>query len=161
MNETHERSLRYSAVADRGRIYLAVFRELSSRYGEEEAISVMRAASRAHGLEVGGAIAHLAPDNFSGLMDAYFLGPDNGATFNPEVKELSETCLDVHVQTCPLKDGWLEYGCSEDEVCTLLKCATAFDEAVWEASGFEAELEFWAPGKAGCCRTRLTAKPER
>ena len=149
---------RYSAVKDRARIYLAVFREVSARHGEEEAISTLRAASRAHGLEVGASIAHLAPGNLPGLLEEYFKGPDDGATFSPEVKELSDTCLDVHVMTCPLKDGWLEMGCSDDEVLTLLRCATAFDEAVWEAAGFEYELETWAPGKAGCCRTRILCK---
>ena len=62
------------------------------------------------------------------------------------------------MMTCPLKDGWLELGCSDEEVCTLLRCATAFDEAVWEQAGFDYELETWAPGKSGCCRTRLTEK---
>lgn len=151
-------SLHYSAVRDRGRIYLAVFRELSARYGEDETVSVMRAASRAHGLEVGASLAHLSPDDFQGMLQAYFLGPDEGATYAPKVRELSETCLDVQMMTCPLKDGWLDMGCSEEEVCTLLRCATAFDEAVYETAGFSYELEPWAPGRAGCCRTRLSVK---
>ena len=159
MNKQYPKSSRYSAVEDRGRIYLAVFRELKKRYGEEEAISVMRSASRDHGLEVGNSIKHLAPNNFAGLVEVYFKGPDDGATFNPEIKELNKKCLDVHVHTCPLKDGWLDAGCSEEEVCTLLRCATAFDEAVWEASGFDYEMEVWAPGKAGCCRTIIKAQP--
>lgn len=149
---------RYSAVKDRARIYLAVFREISARQGEDEAVSVMRAASRAHGLEVGASIKHLAPNDFPGLLEEYFKGPDDGATYCPEVKEMSATCLDVHVQTCPLKDGWLDMGCSDEEILTLLRCATAFDEAVWEASGFEYELETWAPGKTGCCRTKVFHK---
>ncbi|KAG1702858.1 KsdD-like steroid dehydrogenase [Nymphon striatum] len=132
--------------------------ELKQRYGEEEAISVMRCASREHGIEVGKSLAHLAPNDFTGLVEEYFKGPDDGATFNPEIKVLTESCLDVHVQTCPLKDGWLDAGCSNEEVCTLLKCATAFDEAVWEASGFDYEMEVWTPGKTGCCRTIVTAK---
>ncbi len=158
MTKEQIKSLRFSAVEDRDRIYLAVFRELKQRYGEEEAISVMRSASREYGIEVGKSLAHLAPNDFSGLVEEYFKGPDDGATFNPEIKVLTETCLDVHVQTCPLKDGWLDAGCSNEEVCTLLKCATAFDEAVWEASGFDYEMEVWTPGKTGCCRTIVTAK---
>ncbi|MEM6934036.1 MAG: L-2-amino-thiazoline-4-carboxylic acid hydrolase [Pseudomonadota bacterium] len=158
MTLTGPDSPRYSSVRDRGRIYLAVFRELSERYGEPEAVSVMRSASRAHGLEVGASLAHLAPRDFPGVLEAFFKGPDGGATFCPDVKELSEACLNVHVMTCPLKDGWLEMGCSDREVCTLLKCATAYDEAVWEAAGFAFELETWAPGRSGCCRTRIMEK---
>jgi len=160
MTQTGPNSLHYGAVRDRARIYLAVFRELSQRYGEIEAISVMRSASRAHGLEVGASLAHLVPRDFPGMLEEYFMGPDDGATYSPEVKEISDTCLDVHVMTCPLKDGWLEMGCSDEEVCTLLRCATAFDEAVWEEAGFDYELETWAPGKTGCCRTRLSEKSQ-
>lgn len=158
MTRTGPNSLHYGAVRDRGRIYLAVFRELSQRYGEAEAISVMRSASRTHGREVGVSLAHLAPRDFPGMLEAFFKGPDEGATYSPEVREISDTCLDVQLMTCPLKDGWLKMGCGDEEVSTLLRCATAFDEAVWEEAGFDYELETWAPGKTGCCRTRLTEK---
>ncbi len=158
MTPISSNSLHYSAVKDRGRIYLAVFRELSQRYGETEAISVMRSASRAHGLEVGASLAHLAPRDFEGMLNEYFKGPDRGTTYSPEVKEISETCLEVHMMTCPLKDGWLGMGCSNEEVCKLLQCARAFDEAVYENAGFDYELEMWTPGKSGCCRTKLTEK---
>ncbi|MCY6382575.1 L-2-amino-thiazoline-4-carboxylic acid hydrolase [Hoeflea prorocentri] len=158
MSKSCTNALHASAVKDRGRIYLAVFRELSHRCGEAEAISVLQSASRAHGLEVGASLAHLAPRDFRGMLNTYFLGPDS-ATYSPQVNEISDTCLDVQFMTCPLKDGWLEMGCSDEEVCTLLKCATAFDDAVWEAAGFDYELESWAPGKPGCCRTRLRERP--
>lgn len=150
-------SPRYSAIKDRARIYLGVFRELSERFGETEAVSVMQSASRAHGLEVGSSLAHLAPRDFPGMLEEYFAGRLN-SPYSPEVKEVSDTCLDVQMMTCPLKDGWLDMGCSDEEVCTLLRCATAFDHAVYEAAGFDYELESWAPGKAGCCRTKLTEK---
>lgn len=158
MTQKQSKSLRYSSVEDRGRIYLAVFRELKARYGEAEAVSIMRCASREHGIEVGQSLVHLAPNNFKGLVEEYFKGPDDGATFCPEVKEISNTCLDVHVKVCPLKDGWLDAGCSDEEVSTLLRCATAFDEAVYETAGFDYDLEVWTPGKMGCCRTKITAK---
>ena len=160
MNQKPTKSLHYSAVEDRGRIYLAVFRELSKRYGEAETVSVMRSASRAHGIEVGQSLTHLAPQNFEGLLEEFFKGADNGATYSPEVKEISDKCLDVQMMTCPLKDGWLDAGCSDEEVCTLLRCATAFDEAVWQTAGFNYELEAWSPGKAGCCRTKIRAKSQ-
>lgn len=158
MNTSETHSLRYGAVKDRARIYLAVFRELKERHGTSETISVMRAASRAHGLEVGASLAHLAPRDFHGLLNAYFEGPDGGDTYSPKVFELSDRCLDVQMMTCPLKDGWLSMGCSNEEVCTLLTCARGFDEAVWEAAGFDYDLEMWSPGKTGCCRTVVREK---
>ena len=158
MKQGNQRSMRYSAVEDRGRIYLHIFRELKKRYGEDDAVSVMNSASNAHGVEVGKSLQHLAPNNIAGMVEEYFKGPDGGATFNPEIEELSEDQLQVHVKTCPLKDGWLDYGCSDDEVCTLLKCATGFDKGVYETAGFDYDLEVWQPGREGCCRTRIRAK---
>ncbi len=147
----------YGAVRDRGRIYLAVFRAVSQRYGEAAAVAVLQSASRAHGLEVGATLAHLAPRDFRGMLESYFLGPDS-ATYSPKVHEISDSCVDVQFMTCPLKDGWLDMGCSGMEVTTLLRCATEFDHAVWEVAGFDYTLETWSPGRAGCCRTRLTEK---
>ncbi|WP_299673913.1 L-2-amino-thiazoline-4-carboxylic acid hydrolase [uncultured Roseobacter sp.] len=150
-------SLHESAVRDRARIYLGIFRELSQSHGEAEAVRVLQSASRAHGLEVGAGLAQFAPRDFKGLLASYFLGPDS-ATYAPELREITADCVEVQFMTCPLKDGWREMGCSDAEVCTLLRCATAFDAALWEAAGFDYELEPWAPGRAGCCRTRVTEK---
>ena len=61
MIDEQKDTARASAIKDRRIIYLAVFRELSERFGEVEAISVMRSASRAHGAIVGETLIHLAP----------------------------------------------------------------------------------------------------
>ncbi|MEM7496356.1 MAG: L-2-amino-thiazoline-4-carboxylic acid hydrolase [Pseudomonadota bacterium] len=151
-------SLLCDAIKDRARIYLAVFRELSLRYGEEEAIGVMRSASRAHGCEVGRALAHLGPADFAGMAEQWARAPDGGATFSPEIRELERGGIEVKMMTCPLKDAWIEAGCSGAEVCTLLYCASAFDEAALEGAGFGYDLELWSPGKDGCCRTRIFEK---
>ena len=150
----------YDAIKDRGMIYLSVFRELSKRYGEAEAVSVMRSASREHGIVVGKPLACFAPCDFSGMYEAFFAAPDGGATFSPDVRQLDDTCLEVKMMTCPLKDAWMEAGCSDEEVCTLLHCASAYDEAVLDTAGFSYELEIWSPGKEGCCLTRITEKSQ-
>ncbi|MEM7221942.1 MAG: L-2-amino-thiazoline-4-carboxylic acid hydrolase [Pseudomonadota bacterium] len=150
----------YDAFKARGRIYLAVFRELSKRYGESEAISVMRSASREHGTAVGKTLAHLGPRDFAGMAECFAKAPDNGATFSPDIRQLDDSCLEVKMMTCPLKDAWIEAGCSDEEVCTLLHCASAYDEATLDAAGFAYELELWSPGKDGCCLTKITEKPQ-
>jgi hypothetical protein len=48
--------------------------------------------------------------------------------------------------------------CSDEEISTLLYCASALDEAALEAAGFDYEIELWSPGKDGCCLTRITEK---
>ncbi len=147
-----------AAIKERARLYLAVFRELTTRYGEAEAKSVMRSASYAHGLETGRPLACFAPRDFAGMLGAFFKAPDEGATFSPVVRELSDSCLEVRMMTCPLKDAWMEAGCSDEEVRTLLECASGYDIGTLEAAGFDQEIELWSPGKDGCCVTRITEK---
>jgi len=60
----------------------------------------------------------------------------------------------------PIKDAWVEAGCSQEEIVTLLYCASALDEATLEAAGFDFEIELWSPGQEGCCLTRITEKTE-
>ena len=149
----------YSAIKERGTAYLMVFRELSKRYGEAEAISVMRRASYEHGLTIGKPLACFAPRDFAGMAEGYAKAPDKGATFSPDIRQLNDTCLEVQMMTCPIKDAWVEAGCSDEEICTLLQCATALDEGTFDAAGFNYEIELWSPGKQGCCLTKITEKP--
>jgi hypothetical protein len=121
--------LLYDAIKDRGTAYLMVFRELKARYGEDEAKEVMRRASRAHGLHIGKSLAGCAPRDFEGMARGFAKSPDD-----------------------------VEAGCSEEEIVTLLCCASALDEATLEAAGFDYEIELWSPGQEGCCLTRITEK---
>ena len=150
----------YDAIKERGRAYLVVFRELSKRYGEAEAISVMRSASYEHGLAIGKPLACFAPRDFAGMAEGFAKAPDDGATFSPDIRQLDDTGLEVKMMTCPIKDAWVEAGCSDEEVCTLLRCASALDEGTLDAAGFDYEIELWSPGKEGCCLTRITEKPQ-
>jgi hypothetical protein len=150
----------YDAIKERGRAYLVVFRELSKRYGEAEAISVMRSASYEHGLAIGKPLACFAPRDFAGMAEGYAKAPDNGATFSPDIRQLDDTCLEVQMMSCPIKDAWVEAGCSDEEICTLLECASALDEGTFDAAGFNYEIELWSPGKQGCCLTTITEKPK-
>lgn len=148
----------YDAIKERGRLFLVVFRELSERYGKDEAVSVMRSASYAFGKTIGEALACFAPRDFAGMAEAFAKSPDDGATFSPDIRQLDDTCLEVQMMTCPIKDSWVEAGCSDEEICILLHCASALDEATLDAAGFDYTLELWSPGKKGCCLTRLTEK---
>ena len=158
MTQEQSNALLSNAIKDRGRIYLEVFRELSRRYGETEAISVMRSASRAHGTAVGRKLAHLGPRDFAGMAEGYAKTPDNGVTYSTEIRQLNDSCLEFKNMSCPLKESWIEAGCSDEEICTLLRCASAWDEAALGAAGFDYELELWSPGKEGCCWTKITER---
>ena len=118
-----------------------VFRELERRYGEAEAISVMRAASYEHGRMIGKPLACFAPRDFAGMAEGYAKAPDGGATFAPDIRQLTDTCLEVRMMTCPIKDAWTVAGCSDEEICTLLHCASALDEGTRDAAGFDYEIK--------------------
>jgi hypothetical protein len=124
--------LLYDAIKDRGTAYLMVFRELKARYGEDEAKDVMRSASRAHGLHVGKSLAGCAPRDFECMAKGFAKSPDDVSVFCPDIRRLDSTCLEVKMMACPIKDAWVEAGCSEEEVVTLLYCASALDEATLE-----------------------------
>lgn len=160
MTQKQANSQLYDAIKERGRIYLEIFRELSKRYGETEAISVMRSASHARGKAVGKTLAHLGPRDFAGMAKCYAKDPDNGVTYSTDIRQLNDTCLEFKMMTCPLKDAWIEAGCSDEEVCTLLYCASAWDEAALDTAGFNYELELWSPGKEGCCITKISEKSQ-
>lgn len=153
--------LLYDAIKDRGTAYLMVFRELKARYGEDEARDVMRSASRAHGLRIGRSLAGCAPRDFEGLAQGFARSPDDGSVFCPDIRRLDGTGLEVKMMACPIKDAWVEAGCSDAEIVTLLRCASALDEATLEAAGFDFEIELWSPGQEGCCLTRITEKAAR
>ncbi len=151
-------SLLEDAIRERALVYLALYRELSGRYGRDEAIDVMRSAIYRHGRVFGESLQACAPDNFAGLFEGFAKAPDNGATFSPKAWQLDDQCLDVQMMTCPLKAAWIEAGCNDEEVCDLLNCASAIDEGTLDAAGFEHEIKLWSPGESGCCRLRITAK---
>lgn len=77
------------------------------------------------------------------------------------LQQSHSTCLEVKMMACPIKDAWVEAGCSQEEIVTLLYCASALDEATLEAAGFDFEIELWSPGQEGCCLTRITEKTQR
>jgi len=60
MGNQQPNTLVYNAIKERGRAYLMMFRELSRRYGEAEAIDVMRSASHEHGKLIGQSLACFA-----------------------------------------------------------------------------------------------------
>lgn len=151
----------YDAIKDRGMAYLMVFRELKARYGEDEAKDVMRSASRAHGLHIGKSLACCAPRDFECMAKRFAKSPDDGSVFCPDIRRLDSTGLEVKMMACPVKDAWVEAGCSEAEIVTLLRCASALDEATLEAAGFAYEIELWSPGQEGCCLTRITESGSR
>jgi len=137
----------YDAIKERGTVYLEVFRELEKRYGVTEAINVMRSVSHSHGVKVGEKMAHLAPRDFEGVCKCWVKAPDDGVTFKPDIRRQDSKGIEVKMMVCPIKDAWVEAGCSDEEICTLLYCASAYDIAALETAGFKCKVTLWSPGE--------------
>ena len=134
-----------------------VFRELARRYGQDEAISVMRSSSRAHGEVIGASLSCFAPRDFHRMAEGFAKYPDE-VTFARHIRRLDDTCLEEKMIACPIKDASVDAGCTDAEICTLLYCASALDEATIEAAGLDYKIELWVPGKDGFCVTTITEK---
>lgn len=146
------------ASRERALIYLAIFRELSVRQGPNEAVDVMRTALFAHGKRFGESLRHTAPANFRQLYQDFATVPDGGDMFSPREIRCDGQCLDVQFMTCPLKSAWQDAGVSDDDLETLLYCASALDEGTMEAAGFDVQIALWKRGQTGCCRLTITPK---
>ncbi len=151
-------SLVVEAMKARGKLYLTTFRELSNRFGEDTAKDIMGAVSYAIGLQEGATLSCHAPSDFNGILKDFFETPDEGKTFATRVCRLDDDGLEVKQMACPLRESWHDAGCSDTEIQALLSCATQFDKAVFDAAGFNLDLEPWAPGRSGCCHAVITRK---
>lgn len=148
----------HDAHNDRALMYMAMFRELKSRYGKSEAIDVMRTALYQHGRGFGETLKSFAPGDFIGLYDAFATVPDGGVMFSPNQIKCDEECLQVHFMSCPLQNAWRTAGVEEDELVDLLHCASALDVGTMDAAGFDLDIQTWKPGEVGCCKLKVTKR---
>jgi hypothetical protein len=148
----------HEANKERALIYLAIFREIQKRHGEEEAIDVMRAALIERGQAFGNTLKQFAPRDFRGLCDSFAYVPDGGKMFAPEEIRCDESGLKLKMKKCPLKEAWQSAGVTDEELKTLLKCASAMDVGTMAAAGFALKIKTWQPGEEGCCYLEITEK---
>src|SRR5262245_32957186 len=84
--------------------------------------------------------------------------PAGGRLFPTEVSRGADGAVTIAVIRCPLQDAWREAGLADDDVVTLCRIAGRFDHGCFDAAGVALEAETWTPGRAGCCRLRLSAR---
>jgi hypothetical protein len=156
-NETQDTALE-DANKDRALIYLAIFRELRSRFGEPEAIDILRTVLYRHGRRFGETLTRLAPRDFDGLIESFAKAPDGGQMFQPRIDRQGTHELAVTFMSCPLKSAWREAGLDDSELLTMLHCASAMDSGTMDAAGFDLDIRTWQPGEDGCCRLVIREK---
>ena len=158
MAEISENSNLEEANRERALIYYDIYKELEKRFGKNEAVDVLRKALLNRGREFGKTLKKFSPDRFEGLYKAFAFAPDGGKMFSPKKLKCNNECLEIKFMSCPLKKAWQAIGLNDNELCTLLFCASALDEGTMAEAGFNLKIEPWKPGEEGCCRLKITKK---
>jgi L-2-amino-thiazoline-4-carboxylic acid hydrolase len=148
-----------ASIRNRALFYKAVLDELRAELGEEKATAILRRAIYKRGLEIGEPFARFAPDDFTGLRDAFLaFVPGGDRIFAPTVERCDEDGLELRLGRCPLRDAWQEMGLSTGEVEHLCRIAGAVDEGTFAAAGFAIENTTWKKGQPGCCHLTITRR---
>jgi len=156
MSEQALRDQLYASFKHRAMLYFVIFDELRKALDEPQAIAILQRAIRRRGEVVGQQYAAFAPDNLTGLCDAFLANiPDAGRMFAAKVDRCDADHLDITLQSCPLRDAWQEAGLSEPDMGTMCRIAAAIDEGTFEGAGFAFSADTWRPGGEGCCHLHI------
>ncbi len=156
MSEQDLRDQLYASFRHRAMLYYLIFDELRKVLDEPQAIEIMQRAIRRRGEEVGKQFAPFAPNDLAGLRDAFLkIIPDDGRMFSAQVEHCDQERLDITLQTCPLRDAWLDSGLDPRDVATMCQIAAAIDAGTFEGAGFAFSADTWSPDCDGCCHLHI------
>lgn len=162
MSEQQLRDQLYASFRHRAMLYYLIFDELRQVLDEPQAIEVLQRAIRRRGEQIGEQFAPFGPNDLAGLRDAFLKNiPDDGCMFSAEVERCDDQQLDITLNTCPLRDAWLEAGIDQQEVVTMCQIAATIDAGTFEGAGFTFSAETWAPDCEGCCHLHIGPGPTK
>jgi len=160
MSEQELRHQLYESFRHRALLYYLIFDELRQEIDEDRAIAIMKRAIRRRGDVVGQQFTKFAPEDLSGLRDAFLaIIPDNGRMFDPTVNRCDSQQLDISFHRCPLKEAWQEAGLDDRDVATMCDIAAAIDEGTFGGAGFEFSADTWQPDCDDCCHLHIRPGP--
>ncbi len=157
VNENELRDQLYASFKHRAILYYVIYDELRQELGSDRACAILKRAIYRRGEMIGQQFyKEFAPGDFKGLCDA-FVGnvPDDGAMFAPRVDRCDEDGLDVVLQSCPLRDAWIEMGLSDEEAGKICEIAAEIDFGTFEGAGFELTAQTWQPGSECSCHLHI------
>ena len=158
INENLRNELRAS-FKNRALLYYHIFEEMREEVGEEQAMAVLKRAIYRRGEEIGRQFRQFAPNDLTGLKDAFLaIIPDEGRLFEPHVERCDADSLVIHLQSCPLKEAWEELRLDDHDKTIMCKIAGEVDKGTFEAAGFSFEPDTWKPGRSGCCHLNICPK---
>ena len=159
MSEEQLRNELRASFKNRALLYYFIFDELRQQLGEKDAIEALKRAIYRRGQEVGEQFSEFAPNDFEGLKSA-FLGiiPDGGRMFEPKVELCDTECLQIQLESCPLKEAWEELALDDHDKTVMCEIAGEIDKGTFEAAGFSFVPDTWHPGRTGCCHLQIYRK---
>jgi len=128
-----------AAFENRAHIYGAIYDELAWEIGDERAMDILKRAIRARGHEVGKKYRPAVRRGDLEEVGRMFCegSPCAGALFTPGVEELSDNKIVLRMESCPLKDAWVDENRSPEQIDRLCAIAAAVDEGTFESAGLE------------------------
>ncbi len=160
MTEQQLREQLYASFRNRAMLYYHIFDELRKELGEPQATEILKRAIQRRGEEIGLQFVPYGPDNLQGLRDAFLqIIPDGGCMFAPRVDRCDDQQLDITLQSCPLRDAWLDAGLDQQEVAKLCDIAAAVDTGTFQGAGFQFSADTWQPACEGCCHLHIRPGP--
>ena len=147
MNRDEAVAAVHDANNDRAMMYLAMYRELLSRHGKQEAIDTLRAAFFQHGRGFGETLKSFAPGDFDGLYDAFAKSPDGGEMFSPQRESCDEKCMKIKFMTCPLQKAWRNASVSDDELQPFFIAPPRWMKGPWMRLGLIWTSKLGSPAK--------------
>lgn len=157
MSEARLRRELEEAFANRAHLYRLLLEELEAELGAEAAERLLARVLERRGREVGARLFEdlEAGDPFAAATRFLAVSPDEGRLY-PHGLACDAQSVTIAVHRCPLQDAWRASGLPEERIVTLCRLAGAFDRGLFETAGVAFAAETWRPGRAGCCRIRLS-----
>ena len=153
--EQLERELK-DAFKNRALIYWAIYDELRTELGAEQATKLLARAIERRGKEAGDALFRDTPADPQAIGQRFLdVSPADGRLFPTKVRRDEQGGMHIHVQVCPLKEAWEESKLPAADMATICKIAGHFDNGVFEHRGVRFSAETWTEGKSGCCHLHL------
>ena len=155
-----------AAFVNRALVLAHMFDAMEEELGTERATEVMKRAIYRRGLEIAEKYkAAAAARDLAEVGRLFVEGSASGGTiFSPGIEEYApeEGRLVLRMETCALKDAWIDAGYSPERVDLLCDIAAAVDHGTFEGAGLV--LRFLdrqpCPGGSGRCLLELTLPDE-
>jgi len=144
-------------LKNRARIYINIYRELSSEIGAEKAAAILKRALYARGREKGLQLAQkIGKPNLHELAAAFMEGKTDMDAFGHEVVEERPDSIVLRLNRCPLVEAWKEAGLSLEEQKALCDIAYQVDFGKFETAGYKLAFSCRAADACKSCDMKVT-----